>query len=330
MKDKMKNKKVLKVMGIVVICMMLVFFVIKLYKRYYDKPEEIVFISKSVNPQFVFWETMRMGAELAAKEEEVEIRYVGPMEEKDIETQLSLLEQCIEQRVDIIILAAAHNEKLSHLVKEAMDKGITVLTVDSTSEGVPGIKQVATNSKEAATLLTKYLIEKIGEQGEVVMLNFIQGTSTAIEREKGYEEALRAYPDILKRETIYTEGTSQSAYEATLRIIEKYPHIKGILGANQYMTEGIYRAIEKAGLLGQIKIVGFDGSPLIIRGIEKGYIDAIIIQKPFNIGYLGVKNAIKLFNHQNVPEYIDTGHKLITKESLYRIENQKLLYPIIK
>ena len=96
------------------------------------------------------------------------------------------------------------------------------------------------------------------------------------------------------------------------------------------MTEGICLAIEELGLSKKIKVVGFDSSNVIIEALEKGIIEAILVQKPFNMGYLGVKVAVDLFDGKKVEQDIDTGYKLITADTLYDTENQKLLYPIIR
>ena len=130
--------------------------------------------------------------------------------------------------------------------------------------------------------------------------------------------------------TVYTEGTTESAYKKAKEIIKQYPNLKGIVGANQYMTEGICLAIEELGLSKKIKVVGFDSSNVIIEALEKGIIEAILVQKPFNMGYLGVKVAVDLFYGKKVEQGTDTGYKLITADTLYDTENQKLLYPIIR
>ena len=52
------------------------------------KPDKIVLVSKSIQSEYVFWETIRMGAQLAAKEEEIPFEYVGPLEEKDVDKQV--------------------------------------------------------------------------------------------------------------------------------------------------------------------------------------------------------------------------------------------------
>lgn len=291
-------------------------------------PNKIVLVSKSIQSEYVFWETIRMGAALAAKEENIELEYVGPLEEKDVDKQIEIFKAKIEEGADVILLAASDSNRLETVVQEAKARGITLVMVDSTVEG--DIHTVATNNVEGASILTRELVGKVGGQGEVIMINFVQGTSTAMQREEGYDLEIAKHSLVTKLPTMYTDGTTESAYEKTKEVIEKYPNIKGIIGGNQYTTEGICLAIEELGLKEKVKVVGFDSSDIIITAMEKGIIDAIVVQKPFNMGYIGVKTALGLFKNEPRESYIDTGYKLITPQTLYLTENQKLLYPIIE
>lgn len=292
------------------------------------KPNKIVLVSKSIQSEYVFWETIRMGAQLAAKEEEIPFEYVGPLEEKDVDKQVEIMNSKIEEGADIILLAAADKEKLALSVENAKKKGITLVSVDSSVVGQTEI--VATDNVAAAQELTHYLLESINNEGEVIMLNFVQGASTANEREQGYDLVMAGQAKVKQLPTVYTEGTTESAYKKAKEIIKQYPNLKGLVGANQYMTEGICLAIEELGLSKKIKVVGFDSSNVIIEALEKGIIEAILVQKPFNMGYLGVKVAVDLFDGKKVEQDTDTGYKLITADTLYDTENQKLLYPIIR
>lgn len=292
------------------------------------KPDKIVLVSKSIQSEYVFWETIRMGAQLAAKEEEIPFEYVGPLEEKDVDKQVEIMNSKIEEGADIILLAAADKERLALSVENAKKKGITLVSVDSSVVGQTEI--VATDNVAAAQELTHYLLESINNEGEVIMLNFVQGASTANEREQGYDLVMAGQAKVKQLPTVYTEGTTESAYKKAKEIIKQYPNLKGLVGANQYMTEGICLAIEELGLSKKIKVVGFDSSNVIIEALEKGIIEAILVQKPFNMGYLGVKVAVDLFDGKKVEQDTDTGYKLITADTLYDTENQKLLYPIIR
>ena len=75
-------------------------------------------------------------------------------------------------------------------------------------------------------------------------------------------------------------------------------------------------------------MVGFDSSIKEVDFLESGIFQAIVVQKPLNMGYLAIENTIKLLENEMLPQYIDSGSAIITKETMYMPENQKLLFPI--
>jgi len=96
---------------------------------------------------------------------------------------------------------------------------------------------------------------------------------------------------------------------------------------NEVSTVGAAQAILDAGLTGKIRLLGFDSSLAEIKFIEQGVIDATVVQKPFNMGYLSVKAALDAVEKKPRIRFIDTGSELITAANLYLPENQKLLFP---
>lgn len=295
-----------------------------------EEPKRAVLIVKSLSESFEFWPIVQQGAELACGEESIILEVKGTDLEKDVHGQYSILEETIEEEPDIILLAATDTRKLNPLIEEAINKKITLLTLDSKVEGIEGVKHVGTDNKEAAKALTRYMAGLIEEQGEVIMVSTVIGTGTAQERKSGYEEELKSYPNIKMHNTVYSGGTIEGTYKLTKELIERYPNLTVILGANQQTTDGICQAVQEFKGDRDIKVVGFDGSDTIVRAMEKGIIDAIIVQKPFNMGYIAVKNAVALFQGKDVDAFTNTEYKFITSDTLYLVENQKLLYPIIQ
>ena len=74
-------------------------------------------------------------------------------------------------------------------------------------------------------------------------------------------------------------------------------------------------------------MVGFDSSLEEIQFLESGVFDAIVVQRPLNMGYLGVSMAYQAARSIEVPKIVESGSVLITRETIYTEENQKLLFP---
>ena len=101
-----------------------------------------------------------------------------------------------------------------------------------------------------------------------------------------------------------------------------------IYGTNETSTLGVCDALEERGLAGQIKVVGFDCSPTIAEYIDKGTVNASVVQNPYNMGYLGVRYAKKLINGENISTVLDTGATLVDSENLHDENIEFLINPL--
>ena len=109
-------------------------------------------------------------------------------------------------------------------------------------------------------------------------------------------------------------------------MLKERPEIDVVIGTNEYSAVGAARGVKKMGMEDQVKVVGFDNSVEQIQLLEAGVFQGIVIQKSFNIGYLGVEQAVKAIEGYPMEYNLDSGCKLITKENMYEEENQRLLY----
>ena len=112
-----------------------------------------------------------------------------------------------------------------------------------------------------------------------------------------------------------------------LQILAEHPDVDVVVGLNEYSAVGAARAIVDKGLAGKISFVGFDSSLEEIKMLEGGIFRGMVIQNPFKMGYLGVETAVKALNGEKVPDQIDSGSVLITRENMYLDENQEMLFP---
>ena len=89
-------------------------------------------------------------------------------------------------------------------------------------------------------------------------------------------------------------------------------------------------ALRKAGLAGKVHFVGFDASDKLVGAVRAGEIDALVVQRPFEMGYLAVKTMVDHLRGQAVERRIDTGSTLVTKDNLDAPETKALVSPDLK
>ena len=127
-------------------------------------------------------------------------------------------------------------------------------------------------------------------------------------------------------DVVFCDSDYDKAYLLMLELMEKYPDIDLVAGLNEYSAVGAARAIKEKGRQ-DIRVVGIDSSLEEIQFLEEGIFEIIVIQNPFKMGYLGVEAAASLLNGEKVVKHIDSGCELISNDSVYTEENQKLLFP---
>ena len=129
-------------------------------------------------------------------------------------------------------------------------------------------------------------------------------------------------------DTVYSNAESEKAYEEAKAIIAREKDLGGIVALNEPTSLGVARALDESGKSKQIVLTSFDNSFGVLKYVERGIIRDTIVQKPFNMGYLGVKAARELIDGQRLSRYVNTGSVDINRETMFLPENQKLLFPV--
>ena len=145
-----------------------------------------------------FWETVEVGANEAAEELGVDIKWEGALTETEISEQKKIIENMINLGVDGIALAPLNATSMQKDVENAASAGIPVVIFDSAVEGDAHTSFVATDNPAGGGLGAKYLAESMqGPTKKVVLLRFIQGTASTEQRAEGFlNEAKKAGFDV--------------------------------------------------------------------------------------------------------------------------------------
>ena len=288
--------------------------------------KEIIFISKTIDESVGFWDSMVNGANMAAKEYGVNLAVMGPEAETEYEEQGKLIREAIALKPDAIVLAPSSYTETVQYAKEIEDANIELVLVDSLMAETMGRCVVATDNVEAGRKMGDYIQENFSENVSIGVVGHVKGSSTAVEREAGLREGLGELEKQIA-EVVFCDSDYTKAYQVTKEMLQKNPDINVIAGLNEYSSIGAAQAVVELDLENKIFMVGFDSSLKEVEYLEAEVFDAIVVQKPLNMGYLAVENTVKLLQNKEIPQDIDSGSALITKETMYSPENQKLLFP---
>jgi len=279
-----------------------------------------------------FWKAVHAGAAKAAKELGVEIIWKGPLKEDDLKSQVDLVQSFTAQGVSGMVLAPLNDSALVAPVRAAAKSGVPVVIFDSDLKGTDHTSFVATDNRAAGRLAAEKLGALLGGKGNVVVLRYQEGSASTHHREEGFLEAIRKFPEIkVASENQYGGATTETAFAASENLLLAQNagrgQLAGVFCPNESTTFGMLLALEKAGLAGKLRFIGFDSSTKLIEGVRAGKLDGLVLQNPFNMGYLAVKTLVAHLKHEKVEGRIDTGASLIDKANIDQPEMKALLAP---
>jgi ribose transport system substrate-binding protein len=284
-----------------------------------------------------YWKSIHAGAVKAARELNVDVIWKGPLKEDDREAQIKVVEDLTVRGVSGFVLAPLDDVALRAPVGDAAADGIPVVIIDSPLAGKDFIAYVATDNYKGGVMAGEYLSRLLGGKGRVIMLRCHVGSASTLERERGWLDAIKKHPGIqVLSENQYGGASNESAFQAGEELLTRFkdeaggPGVDGIFCSNESTTFGMLRALQDNGWAGKVKFVGFDASPQLVAAMQNNQLDGLILQDPFQMGYLGVKTIVAHLHHEPYQKKVDTGETLVTPSNMNDPEIQRLLHPDLK
>jgi len=273
-----------------------------------------------------FWNSVLAGAQRAAKEHDVEIFWTGPDREGDREKQIQIVEDFIVKKVAGIVLAPTDAGALVPVVQRAAAARIPVVIIDSDIETDKRVSFVATDNYAGGALAAKHMAKLLGGKGKVAVIKYMAGSASTTARENGFIETLKkGFPEVELVEDRYGMDTVETALSAAEDVLTRHKGLDGIFACNESTSRGALRALESQGRAGAVKMIGFDAADALLKGLDAGRIDALVVQNPQAMGYKGVCSVVAAIKGESVKARIDTGVELVTKDRLNSPEIRALI-----
>lgn len=286
----------------------------------------VAVIVKSVKSDF--FQNMRNGVNSAATEYRVSVTFEGPDSEEDYEAQNKMIKQAVKNGVDVIVLSAIDYERSVAAVETAVQRGIKVITVDSGVRSDAVSQFIGTDNRQAGRAAADAAVKRQDTQQSVYIgvVNYMNDTDNGKQREEGFREAVQKMPDTYVLASVTVDSTTEAATEGALRLMRENPQINVLVGFNEWMTLGVGEAIRQTGAADKVRGVGFDSNITSVAMLETGEMDALIVQNPFAMGYLGVKNAASLIEGKACDKEVYTATVTVDRNNLYDADVQKILF----
>ncbi len=281
-----------------------------------------------------FWKSIHAGAVKAEREFDaagtpVDLIWKGPLKEDDRAQQIDVVQTFVGQGIDAIVLAPLDSTALVAPVEDAVAAGIPVVIIDSGLKTEQYASFVATNNHDGGMRGGERLAEVLGGKGKVLLLRYAEGSASTEAREAGFLEAIAKHPGIeIVSKDQYAGPTRDSALTAAQNLLNRHGDgIQGVFTPNESSTAGMILALKDAGLSGTVKHVGFDASAPLIEALRAGTVQGLVVQDPFQMGYLGVRSAVAAKRGEQVAKQVDTPVQVVTPENVGDAAIKALIEP---
>ena len=293
--------------------------------RHSDKE---VFYLISANTALPYWQTAAAGFKQAAAQFKVTARVVGP-DGYDAQAELAELQKAIAAKPSGILISVSDVSVIQPGIDAAVAAGIPVITLDSDAAGSHRLFFIGTNNLAAGQMGGKRVIEKLGGKGNVVFFTF-SGQPNLEERLKGFKDVFASRPDIKIVDVVDIKGDARAAFDKTQEFLALTgpKKIDAFVCLESASGKMVSDALKRAG--GGRELVAWDVNQDTLDGIKGGTIDATIAQKPFTMGYQGLKQLDEVFHappkqlgkdysadaFAPYPVFVDTGTSLVDQSNV--------------
>lgn len=236
----------------------------------------------------------------------------------DAQKQISQIENLIAQKVDVILVAAVDTDAIVPAVEMCEKANIPLVGVNMLINTDKDYYYSGPNDVQAGELEMQYVIDKIGGEGNILILEGPIGTSAQLQRMEGNQNVLAKYPNV----TVLANQPANWSREEALSLTENWlqafeGRIDGIVAHNDEMALGAIQALEAKGIKDQIYVSGVDAIKDGCQAIKDGRFDATVFQDAELEGRLGVQICMDILSGNPPAEHINyIEMMLITKDNV--------------
>jgi len=294
-------------------------------KPYHQPEEKYVLVAANVN--LPYWQEAQAGLTDIGKTAGVKVDLVGPATFSPSE-ELTAFQQAVASKPSGIMVSVTDPKLFNEAINAAIMQGLPVVTIDADAPESRRVLFIGTDNFRAGQDSGKHMADLLGGQGRVLIIG-LAGQLNTEERTRGVNEALKKYPGIKVIDTIDGKGDPRNAYDAVSGLLQKKEKIDGIIALEATGGAGAADALHRMDMTGKIKVLAFDKDPQTLDGVERGWITATVVQKPYVMAFYGVRflddlhhNAVHEFKDWAtaptgpLPVFVDTGTAVVDKSNL--------------
>jgi len=267
-----------------------------------------VFTKNQTNP---FFQTVRVGADNAAKALNAKTLHYIPTKPDSIPEQLSQIEDVVVKKPDAIVFTPVDYKAMVPGVEKINAANIPLINITDRSAAGKFIAFVGADDYSLGLETGRYLLKAVGGKGNVVIIEGVKGSLTNIDRVRGFNDALKENPGVKLLASQPGNYQRLQALQVMENLIQSHPQIDGVLAANDAMAMGAIEALEGANRTAQV--IGINGTKEAVDAIKAGKLLASGDYNGFLQGCIGTMIAVRSLRNESVMPEIMLKPTVVTK-----------------
>ncbi|WP_053057591.1 substrate-binding domain-containing protein [Rubrobacter aplysinae] len=269
----------------------------------------------TINLEALFFTEMVAGAEQAAEEANASLTVFNANDEPA--AQNNAIQNYVEQGVDAITVVAIDTEGIQPAIEDAEEAGIPVVAIDAVVDNPAVDAQIGVDNSDAAAQMGSYFNDWAEEQDiESAQIGLVSALNSTIQitREDAFEETVQeAGHEIVQ--VVDGENQQEQAQQAAENLFTANPNMDAVYSTGEPALIGTVAAARSQDATG-IPQFGWDLSAQAIRGIDDGFVEAVVQQDPRAEGETAVQFSVDLVQGNEVPETENIPITIATDENV--------------
>ncbi|MCO4317924.1 substrate-binding domain-containing protein [Phyllobacterium sp. 21LDTY02-6] len=274
-----------------------------------------------------FHEAIACGARAAATELGVAVK-IQAAPTYSASEQIPVLNSVMATSPSAIVLDPTSSTALIAPLMEAAANGAKIVAVDTTLDDPSVLSAVVGTDNELVGRETAKALAKAleGKSGKVAQINSIPGISTVDARIKGFEEEIKNYPNLTYIGNQFASEDIPKAQQAFVSLMSANPDLIGVVSQSNNPAIGVAGGIRSTQTAETVAAIAVDADDSEIEALNEGLLDALVIQQPYEMGYMGFKQAVAAVKGEPITTPISTGTVTATKANIGEPGIVKYLY----
>lgn len=288
------------------------------------------YVMATANKAIPYWQTASTGFIEAARQMGVKSQVIGP-DNYDPNGEKDEFHRILAQKPTGIIVSAADPELMKPEIDAAIAQGVAVITIDTDSPTSNRLFFIGTNNYQAGTLAAEVAAKKLNGKGNVVVYTMPNQVNLE-DRMRAYKDVFEKYPGIKIVRVVDMKGDPRIVFDQTQAVLDKKEPIDGFICLEAQGGPEVATVLQNNKVTNKV-VVAFDTDEKTLEGVKSGVIAATVAQKPYTMGYLGIKLLDDYFHSKAditkmasskgplspLPAYVDTGATLVDKSNVDEI-----------